>query len=167
MNTRTAKNLAIAVAAYAALSGCTASIVIDKDSPPKASTVRMLEWPLHNFDLAGTRFTPSDQITPDNVASLKPAWLFQHGVIDGVSNQTTPIIVDGIMYVTDARGSVYATNATDGHLLWEYNVSGKLGGGRREGYIFRHRGVVVDDGIVYTAAGSFIFALDAKNRRAH
>lgn len=43
MNTRTAKNLAIAVAAYAALSGCTASIVIDKDSPPKASTVRMLE----------------------------------------------------------------------------------------------------------------------------
>lgn len=164
MNARVAKTLAtrLTLIAFAALSGCTASLVIETDSPPKASTVRTLEWPLHNFDLAGTRFTPSDQITPDNVASLKPAWLFQHGVIDGVSNQTTPIIVDGIMYVTDARGSVYATNATDGHLLWEYNVSGKLGGGRREGYIFRHRGVVVDDGVVYTAAGSFIFALDAK-----
>ena len=135
MNARVAKTLAtrLTLIAFAALSGCTASIVIETDSPPKASTVRTLEWPLHNFDLAGTRFTPSDQITPENVASLKPAWLFQHGVIDGVSNQTTPIIVDGIMYVTDARGSVYATNATDGHLLWEYNVSGKLGGGRREG----------------------------------
>ena len=36
-----------------------------------------------------------------------------------------------------------------------------LGGGRREGYIFRHRGVTYADGVVYSAAGSFIFALDA------
>ena len=126
------------------------------------STVHNMDWALHNLDLAGSRFSPSDQITPDNVSSLVPEWLFQHGVIDGVSNQTTPIIVNDVMYVTDSRGSVYALDAEDGHLLWTFDVTRKLGGGRREGYIFRHRGVAYDDGVIYTAAGSFLFALDAK-----
>ena len=76
-----------------------------------------VDWRLHNLDLAGSRFSELDQITPENVATLTSRWLFQHGVIDGVSNQTTPVIVDGIMYVTDARGSVYAVDAADGHLL--------------------------------------------------
>ena len=125
------------------------------------SSVPNLEWPLHNFDLFGSRSVPTDQITPDNVATLTPEWLFQHGVIDGVSNQTTPVIVGEIMYITDSRGSVYAVNARDGHLIWSYDVTSLLGGGRREGYIFRHRGVVYDEGVVYTAAGSFMFALDA------
>jgi quinohemoprotein ethanol dehydrogenase len=131
-------------------------------SASNLSSVRNMDWALHNLDLAGSRFSPSDQITPDNVASLVPKWLFQHGVIDGVSNQTTPIIVNDVMYVTDSRGSVYALDAQDGHLLWTYDVTRKLGGGRREGYIFRHRGVAYDDGVIYTAAGSFLFALDAK-----
>ncbi len=119
------------------------------------------DWRLHNLDLAGTRFSVLDQITRDNVGTLTPRWLFQHGVIDGVSNQTTPVIVDGVMYVTDSRGSVYAVDAADGHLLWSYDVTDLLGGAREAGYIFRHRGVTYEDGVVYSAAGSFIFALDA------
>ena len=83
-----------------------------------------VNWPLHNLDLAGSRFSPMTQINRANVKSLVPRWLFQHGVIDGVSNQTTPVIVDGTMYVTDARGSVYAVDAADGHLLWTYDVTG-------------------------------------------
>ena len=121
-----------------------------------------VNWPLHNFDLAGSRFSSLDQIDRSNVHTLTPRWLFQHGVIDGVSNQTTPVIVDGVMYATDSRGSVYAVDGSDGHLLWSYDVTELLRGGRREGYIFRHRGVTYADGVVYSAAGSFIFALDAK-----
>jgi quinohemoprotein ethanol dehydrogenase len=121
-----------------------------------------IDWPLHNLDLGGSRFADMDQIDTSNVRTLTPRWLFQHGVIDGVSNQTTPVVVDGMMYVTDSRGSVYALNARNGHLLWTYDVTDHLGGGRREGYIFRHRGVAYADGVVYSAAGSFIFALDAK-----
>jgi quinohemoprotein ethanol dehydrogenase len=123
---------------------------------------KTVNWVLHNLDLAGTRFSPLDQINVGNVASLTPRWLFQYGVIDGVSNQTTPVMVDGVMYLTDPRGSVYAVNATDGHLLWSYDVTALLGGGAREGYVFRHRGVAYADGVIYSAAGSFIFALDAK-----
>ncbi|HEY7172007.1 MAG TPA: PQQ-binding-like beta-propeller repeat protein [Vicinamibacterales bacterium] len=125
----------------------------------RAATVN---WTLHNLDLAGTRYSPLDQINRSNVKSLTPRWLFQHGVIDGVSNQTTPIIVDGTMYVTDSRGSVYAVDAADGHLLWSYDVTQMLGGGAREGYVFRNRGAVYANGVVYSAGGSFLFALDAK-----
>ena len=66
------------------------------------------------------------------------------------------------MYVTDPRGSVYALDAADGHLLWTFDVTELIGGGAKAGYIFRNRGVCYADGVVYTAAGSFLFALDAK-----
>src|SRR5262245_30729036 len=72
----------------------------------RAGTTTNVNWALHNLDLAGSRFSPLDQINVSNVKSLAPRWLFQHGVIDGVSNQTTPVMVDGIAYITDARGSV-------------------------------------------------------------
>ena len=66
------------------------------------------------------------------------------------------------MYVTDPRGGVYALDAADGQLLWSFDVTNLIGGGRREGYVFRNRGAAYADGVVYTAAGSFLFALDAK-----
>ena len=135
------------------------TLVIGHSSAVVAQNV---DWQLHNLDLHGSRYADIDQITPENAHRLTPRWLFQHGVIDGVSNQTTPVIVDGIMYVTDSRGSVYAVDAYDGHHLWAYDVTELLGGGRREGYVFRHRGVTYENGVVYSAAGSFMFALDAK-----
>ena len=135
------------------------TMVIGHSSVAVAQNV---DWQLHNLDLHGSRYADIDQITPENAHQLTPRWLFQHGVIDGVSNQTTPVIVDGIMYVTDSRGSVYAVDAYDGHHLWTYDVTELLGGGRREGYVFRHRGVTYENGVVYSAAGSFMFALDAK-----
>src|SRR5436190_5789194 len=121
-----------------------------------------VNWTLHNLNLAGTRYSTMDQINTRNVKNLVPRWLFQTGVIDGVSNQTTPVIVDGTMFVTDPRGSVYALDASTGHLLWTFDVTDMIGGGRREGYVFRNRGVVYADGTVYTAAGSFLFALNAE-----
>jgi len=132
----------------------------------RSTAVTSANWPLHNLDLAGSRFSTLDQINRSNVKALMPRWLFQHGVIDGVSNQTTPVIVDGIMYVTDSHGSVYSLDAADGHLLWTYDVTSLLEGrGCAAGldcYVFRNRGVCYANGVVYTAAGSFLFALDAK-----
>jgi len=112
-----------------------------------------VNWALHNLDLSGTRYSPLEQINTSNVKSLVPRWLFQHGVIDGVSNQTTPVMVDGIAYVTDARGSVYAVDAADGHLLWSYDVTKLLGGDAKAGYVFRNRGVCYANGVVYDGAG--------------
>jgi len=128
----------------------------------RPAAVTTANWALHNLDLAGSRYSTLDQINTSNVKTLTPRWLFQYGIIDGVSNQTTPVIVDGVMYVTDPRGGVYAVNAADGHLMWSFDVTDLIGGGRGAGYIFRNRGVGYADGVVYTAAGSFLFALEAK-----
>src|SRR5712691_13104307 len=132
-------------------------------SAQRATAPKNANWPLHNLDLAGSRFSTLDQINTSNVKSLGPRWLFQTGVIDGVSNQTTPVIVDGSMYVTDPRGSVYALDAADGHLIWTFDVTELIGGGAKAGYVFRNRGVCYAGGVIYTAAGSFLFALDAKS----
>ena len=128
-----------------------------RKQPSRRSTGRSTTWIWPAAD--SRRWTRS---IPSNVKSLAPRWLFQHGVIDGVSNQTTPIIVDGMMYVTDSRGSVYAVDAADGHLLWTYDVTNLIGGGAREGYVFRNRGVAMRTASSTRPAGSFLFALDAK-----
>src|SRR4029450_4190348 len=138
---------AMGIAVVAAIPGVLQGVPrVAAQARAAATTV---DWPLHNLDLAGTRFSSMDQINRSNVKTLTPRWLFQHGVIDGVSNQTTPIVVDGTMYVTDSRGSVYALEAADGHLLWTYDVTELIGGGAREGYIFRNRGAVYANGVVY------------------
>jgi quinohemoprotein ethanol dehydrogenase len=155
---RSIRVVCLAVVAVMLLSSCVTA--------PQSGDMQSVDWPLHNLDLAGSRFSKLNQITPANVKTLTPRWLFQHGVIDGVSNQTTPVVVNGIMYVTDSRGSVYAMDAADGHLRWTFDVTRLIGGrGCRAGldcYIFRNRGVAYEDGVIYTAAGSFVFALDAR-----
>src|SRR5436190_7925938 len=127
---------------------------------PKAGP--SVNWALHNLDLAVTRYSTLDQINRSILKTLTPRWLFQTGIIDGVSNQTTPIVVDRVIYVTDPRGSVYALDAAEGDLLWTFDVTNLIGGGKEEGYVFRNRGAAYADGKVYMVAGSFLFALDAK-----
>src|SRR6185295_861267 len=114
------------VAASAVLLVFAPATHVDAQRSGAAATVN---WSLHNLDLAGRRYSTMDQINPSNVKTLTPRWLFQYGIIDGVSNQTTPVIVDGVMYVTDPRGGVYAVDAADGHLLWSFDVTDLIGGG--------------------------------------
>jgi glucose dehydrogenase len=92
---------------------------------PRSGRARRRRWTGRSITSISLEvFSPLDQINTTNVKSLTPRWLFQYGIIDGVSNQTTPVVVDDIMYVTDPRGSVYAVNAVDGHLLWSYDGGG-------------------------------------------
>jgi quinohemoprotein ethanol dehydrogenase len=58
------------------------------------------DWPSHDRDAAGTRFSPLTQITPQNVAKLQRAWVFDTGAT-GI--QVTPLVVNGIMYVSAGR----------------------------------------------------------------
>ena len=55
------------------------------------------DWPSHDHDAGGQRFSPLKQITPSNVSKLQRAWTFDSGV---TGLQVTPLVVNGIMYVT-------------------------------------------------------------------
>ncbi len=62
---------------------------------------RLGSWPLYGGDLAQTRFSPLRQINNTNVDRLVPRWVFHTEVYDDDTGyQTTPIVVDGEMYLT-------------------------------------------------------------------
>ena len=69
-----------------------------------------------NYDQ--TRYYPGDQINTSNVSKLRPAWIFQTEVKESL--ETTPIVVDGVMYVTTSFSHVYALDAKTGEMFWHY-----------------------------------------------
>tara|TARA_R100000935_G_scaffold52035_1_gene78975 strand:+ start:9250 stop:10950 length:1701 start_codon:yes stop_codon:yes gene_type:complete len=71
-----------------------------------------------NGNYAQTRYYPSRQINTDNVGNLRPAWIFQTEIVDTM--ETTPIVVDGVMYVTTAFNQVYALDAETGEQIWHH-----------------------------------------------
>jgi alcohol dehydrogenase (cytochrome c) len=70
----------------------------------------------HNYEQ--TRYYPATQINKDNVKTLRPAWIFQTEVVDSL--ETSPIVVNGIMYVTTSFNHVYALNARTGEQIWHH-----------------------------------------------
>ncbi|MFT5349470.1 MAG: alcohol dehydrogenase (cytochrome c) [Planctomycetota bacterium] len=69
-----------------------------------------------NYDQ--TRFYPAEQINLENVHNLKRTWSFKMEVIDSL--ETSPIIVNGTMYVTSSFNHVYALDAKTGKQKWHY-----------------------------------------------
>jgi alcohol dehydrogenase (cytochrome c) len=65
-----------------------------------------------------TRYYPNRQINTTNVQKLRPAWMFQTEVKD--SFETSPIVVNGIMYFTTSFNHVYAVDARTGEQLWHF-----------------------------------------------
>jgi alcohol dehydrogenase (cytochrome c) len=74
-------------------------------------------WPAYNGDPGGNRYTSLTQINRDNVSRLAPRWIFS--LPDTASLQVTPVVVDGIMYVTSAN-ECYALDAGTGRRIWHY-----------------------------------------------
>ena len=71
-----------------------------------------------NGNYAQTRYYPASQINTSNVKNLRPAWIFQTEITE--SQETTPIVVNGVMYITTSFNHVYALNAASGEEIWHY-----------------------------------------------
>ena len=110
-----------------------------------------------NYDQ--TRYFPGKQIDTSNVGKLHPAWIFQTEVKE--SMETTPIVVNGVMYVTTSFDHVYALNAKTGEQYWHYKH--KMGPITTYCCGPNNRGVAVYGDKVYLATlDSKLVALDAK-----
>ncbi|NOQ13280.1 MAG: PQQ-binding-like beta-propeller repeat protein, partial [Methyloprofundus sp.] len=77
-----------------------------------------LEWPSYGGTLAQNRFIDDPSINTGNVSHLKLKWLFQTGVVGSFEN--TPIVKDGVMYITTPYNHIYALDAGSGKRLWRY-----------------------------------------------
>ena len=110
-----------------------------------------------NYDQ--TRYYPGKQINTSNVAKLHPAWIFQTEVKESL--ETTPIVVNGVMYVTTSFNHVYAINAKTGEQYWHYKH--KMGPITTYCCGPNNRGVAVYNDKVYMGTlNSKLVALDAK-----
>src|SRR5580704_10034646 len=94
------------------------------------------DWPHHGGSQFAWRYSALDQIKTTNVKSLAVAWAFQTGDY-GDSLQSTPIVIDGVMYVSTSYAQVFALNAATGRLIWRYKYPlsasvGRAGGERRQ-----------------------------------
>jgi alcohol dehydrogenase (cytochrome c) len=78
-------------------------------------------WLTYSGDYTGQRHSPLTQITPDNAHRLAAAWTFQTGFdTRGRGFETTPLVVDGILYVTGSNNYAWAIDAGSGRPFWQY-----------------------------------------------
>jgi PQQ-dependent dehydrogenase (methanol/ethanol family) len=110
-----------------------------------------------NYDQ--TRYYPGKQIDTSNVAKLRPAWIFQTEVKESL--ETTPIVVNRVMYVTTSFNHVYAIDAKTGEQFWHYKH--KMGPITTYCCGPNNRGVAVYNDKVYMGTlDAKLVALDAK-----
>ncbi len=86
---------------------------------PNNSSVEANDWPSFGRDYASQRFSPVKQINTQNVKDLAQAWAYNSGV--SASFQATPIVQNGVMYLSLPFNHVVALDAKTGKELWRYN----------------------------------------------
>lgn len=108
------------------------------------SSSREVDWPHYGDQAGGMRFSPLTQVNKSNVARLKISWVFHTGDVSRgehgrqkSSFESTPIMVDGTLYVSTPFSRVIALNPVTGKKIWSYNPHIALGTGYADGLINR------------------------------
>jgi quinoprotein glucose dehydrogenase len=89
--------------------------------PSLAMSQDTVEWFTLGNDFAHTRYTPADQITPENFSDLEVAWEWDGSSFDAQSGRSTPSYIDGKLFtVAGARRHVIAMDPKTGETIWSY-----------------------------------------------
>jgi len=75
-------------------------------------------WLTYSGDYEGRRFSALDQVNTGNVKNLAPRWVYQTGALGKF--ETTPLVVDGILYGTGQDNRAFALDARTGRPIWQY-----------------------------------------------
>ncbi|MBV8818837.1 MAG: PQQ-binding-like beta-propeller repeat protein, partial [Acidobacteriaceae bacterium] len=118
------------------------------------------DWPTYGKNHAGWRYSELDAINTGNIAQLTPAWIRQFGSNGG--NETTPIVVDGMMYLTGSGNTAWALDARTGHPIWSYRKPAPSGLNLCCGQVNRGFAKIGDSLFKVNIEGTVV-ALDAKS----
>jgi alcohol dehydrogenase (cytochrome c) len=91
--------------------------LLRKDGSRQRPVTSQVDWPTYHGAPHGNRYSPVDQINRATVERLAPSWIFT--VPDASRLEVTPIVVDGVMYVT-AVNECYALDAGSGRRIWQF-----------------------------------------------
>jgi quinoprotein glucose dehydrogenase len=153
-----------------------------KPAPPST------EWPTYGHDPGGMRFSPVAQITPANVGQLEAAWVYQlrptppagapdtaaaagvgargqgrgrgRGGSGLAQSETTPLVVNGVMYLTTPYGRVVALDPTTGKEVWVFQVPS--GNPSTRGVEYWPGDAKTPAQIVFGTGNGRLYSLDAK-----
>jgi quinohemoprotein ethanol dehydrogenase len=118
------------------------------------SFAQEVDWAYNGADVNNSRFQSIDQINPSNVSQLKLAWSFSGDTTEAASAEATPLVVDGVMYISGNNDGVFALNPTTGKQIWHYAAPADAGYGTR--------GVAYGQGLIFSGQGANLVALNAK-----
>jgi alcohol dehydrogenase (cytochrome c) len=110
--------LLMALAAYQLPAQVTADQLLHAAEAPK-------NWLTYSGTYFSQRYSALTQITPTNAKNLEQKWIFQADSLQRF--EATPLVVDGIMYVTQAPNDVVAIDARTGRLFWIYQYKPAAG----------------------------------------
>ena len=184
--TRTSLVLAaVGVAASAAV-----AVVLAQSAAPGAATAASKEWPTFGHDSGGMRFSPLTEITPDNVSRLEVAWVYhmkpataaavappasdaqaqtaaaQPSRFAGAAanrfaiSEVTPIVVNGVMYISTPYGRVVALDPATGKEMWVFALPG--GQPSTRGVEYFPGDARTPPQIVFGTTNAKLYSLDAK-----
>ena len=118
------------------------------------------DWPSYGLDYAETRFSRLSQITTANVERLGLVWAYNLESLRGV--EATPVVVDGIMYVSASWSVVHAIDTRTGQRLWVYDPEVPKEAGYKGCCDVVNRGVALYKGKVFVGTyDGRLVALDA------
>jgi quinoprotein glucose dehydrogenase len=137
-------------------------------------TSARVDWPGVGNDPGCTRYSRLDQINRENVKRLKPAWTYHTRELEGRTGKTiecTPIVIDGVMYVTTGYLRVVALDGATGKELWQFDPlkdhpfpHQPASGGVNRGCAYWSDGKPEGERrIIHGTADGRLFSLDAKN----
>ena len=138
-----------------------------------AQTAENVNWPGVGNDPGCSRYSTLDQIHVGNVARLKPAWTYHTGELAGRPGRTiecTPIVVEGVMYLTTGYLRLVALDAATGKELWQFDplkdhphAHQPTSGGVNRGCAFWSDGKPEGERrVIHGTSDGRIFSIDAK-----
>ncbi len=131
---------------------------------PKDDPFADPDWSEYQGDPGRNQYRAFDQINLTNVSALKLLWEYRSGDFEGGNRtqiQCNPLIIEGILYGTSPKLTLFAVNAATGSELWRFDpaeyVDDKFGTGVNRGMAYWHRGE--DQRLLYTV-GPILFAIN-------
>ncbi|MES2842835.1 MAG: PQQ-dependent dehydrogenase, methanol/ethanol family [Pseudomonadota bacterium] len=126
----------------------------------KSNASKTPDWPSYGLDYAETRHSKLNQISTANVKELGLVWSYNLESKRGV--ESTPLVVDGIMYVTASWSVVHAVDVRTGKQIWTFDPKVPREAGYKGCCDVVNRGVALHEGKVFVAAyDGRLIALDA------
>jgi len=116
-------------------------------------------WLSYWGNYQGTHYSNLSSVTPANVSALRSQWAFQY---NGSGIESTPLVVDGLMFVTGPLNNVTALDARTGRAIWNYHRQLPEGKWRRC-TVMTNRGLaILGDRLYMATLDAHLLALDAK-----